>query len=63
MTNERKALLFGLTAVLAWSTVATAFKLTLRHVDSIQLLFAANIFSLLSLGFVLMSKSVIKLYV
>jgi len=53
MKNERKALLCGLAAVLAWSTVATAFKLSLRYVDTYQLLFAANAFSLLSLGAVL----------
>ncbi len=51
--NQRKATLFGLAAVLAWSTVGTAFKLALRHLDHYQLLFLANIFSLLSLGLVL----------
>lgn len=29
--NERRALGFGLSAVLLWSTVATAFKLTLAE--------------------------------
>lgn len=53
MPNERKALLFGLSAVLAWSTVATAFKLALRHLDHFQLLFLANVFSLVALGLVL----------
>ncbi|MCP4573485.1 MAG: DMT family transporter [bacterium] len=51
--DERRALLLGLGAVLAWSTVATAFKLALRHVDHVQLLFLATIFSLLALGSVL----------
>jgi drug/metabolite transporter (DMT)-like permease len=40
-------------AVLAWSTVATAFKLALRHLDTYQLLFLGNVFSLASLGLVL----------
>jgi drug/metabolite transporter (DMT)-like permease len=53
MDSQRKALVFGLLAVLAWSTVATAFKLTLRHVDHFQLLFLANVFSLVSLALVL----------
>ncbi|MBU2502331.1 DMT family transporter [bacterium] len=53
MSDQRKALLFGLAAVLAWSTVATAFKLTLRHIDFIQLLWLANVFSLGALGLVL----------
>ena len=51
--QPRRALAFGLLAVLAWSTVATAFKLALRHLDHYQLLFLANLFSLLSLGVVL----------
>lgn len=53
MDQQRKALVFGLLAVLAWSTVATAFKLALRHVDHFQLLFLANVFSLVALGLVL----------
>jgi drug/metabolite transporter (DMT)-like permease len=47
--NPRRALVFGLLAVLAWSTVATAFKLALRHLDQFQLLFLANVFSLICL--------------
>ncbi|MBN7799072.1 DMT family transporter [Parahaliea mediterranea] len=38
MTNDRKALLLGLAAIFLWSTVATAFKLALRHLDVFQLL-------------------------
>ena len=36
--NDRKALAYGLCAVLLWSTVATAFKLALRELDVLQLL-------------------------
>ena len=46
-------MLFGLLAVLAWSTVATAFKLALQRMDHYQLLFLANVFSLISLALVL----------
>lgn len=53
MSDARKAMMLGLLAVLAWSTVATAFKLGLRQVDHFQLLFLANVFSLVSLGVVL----------
>ena len=38
MTSDRRALAFGLSAVLLWSTVATAFKLALRELDVLQLL-------------------------
>jgi drug/metabolite transporter (DMT)-like permease len=51
--TQRQATLLGLLAVLAWSTVATAFKLALRHLEPVQLLFLANVFSLLSLALVL----------
>ncbi len=53
MNNQSKAMLYGLVAVLAWSTVATAFKLALRCMDHLQLLFLANVFSLVALGLVL----------
>jgi drug/metabolite transporter (DMT)-like permease len=36
--NERSALLFGIGAVLLWSTVATGFKLGLRELDPLELL-------------------------
>jgi drug/metabolite transporter (DMT)-like permease len=54
--NDRRAILFGLAAVACWSTVATAFKLTLRHVDFVQLLFLANAVSVLVLGGVLAAQ-------
>ncbi|MBF4257742.1 DMT family transporter [Vibrio anguillarum] len=40
--NERRALGFGLLAVLLWSTVATAFKLTLTEFTPIQMLTVAS---------------------
>jgi len=60
LKNQRKAMLFGLLAVLAWSTVATAFKLALQRVDHYQLLFLANVFSLLSLALVLTFQGKLK---
>ncbi len=53
MKDQTKAMVYGLLAVLAWSTVATVFKLALRRLDHFQLLFLANVFSLLALGLVL----------
>lgn len=40
MPDDRKALLYGISAVLMWSTVATGFKLGLRVMTPVQLLFA-----------------------
>jgi drug/metabolite transporter (DMT)-like permease len=52
-SNEQRALLFALGAVLLWSTVATAFKLSLQHLAPVQLLAWASLFSLLTLGILL----------
>ncbi|MFC3533421.1 DMT family transporter [Vogesella facilis] len=49
MKQQSKAYLFGLSAVLAWSTIATAFKISLQHLSPAQLLLYASVFSLLSL--------------
>ena len=53
MNRERMALLLGLSAVLLWSTVATAFKLALRHLEPIELLLYSGSFSTLLLGAIL----------
>ncbi len=48
--SQRQAMLYGLMAVLLWSTVATAFKLSLQHLTPIQLVLFASLTSVLSLG-------------
>tara|TARA_R110001592_G_scaffold363393_1_gene687220 strand:+ start:62664 stop:63566 length:903 start_codon:yes stop_codon:yes gene_type:complete len=47
--TDRQALFYGLGAVLAWSTVATAFKLALREMDVLQLVAYSVCFSALAL--------------
>ncbi|MDN3679590.1 DMT family transporter [Vibrio tapetis subsp. quintayensis] len=47
--NERRALGFGISAVLLWSTVATAFKLTLAELTPVQMLTVASIVSVITL--------------
>ncbi|WP_320008734.1 DMT family transporter [Maridesulfovibrio sp.] len=47
--NQKKAYVYGLSAVLIWSTVASAFKIALGYMDPLQLLFYSVIFSSLSL--------------
>jgi drug/metabolite transporter (DMT)-like permease len=47
--TDRQALLYGLAAVLAWSTVATAFKLALRELNVLQLVAYSVCFSALAL--------------
>ena len=53
MDTQRKAYLYGLIAIVAWSTVASAFKITLRFLDYSALLFFSSLTSLVFLSFVL----------
>lgn len=56
MRNQTKAYAYGLTTVLLWSTVAAAFKLSLRHVDHFQLLLVACVVSILVLSAILTAQ-------
>ena len=53
MDDQRRAYLYGIGAVLCWSTVATAFKLSLAYLTPAQLVLSASLFSWLFLGVVL----------
>lgn len=44
--DPKKALVYGLATVLMWSTVATAFKLSLRHYSPTQLLLVSSLVSI-----------------
>ncbi|MDX1565627.1 MAG: DMT family transporter, partial [Phycisphaeraceae bacterium] len=46
MKNQRLAMTYGLATVLCWSTVASAFKLSLRYLSPVELLFYAVLVSL-----------------
>lgn len=58
--SERSALFFGLAAVLLWSTVATAFKLTLQQFSPIQMLLVASLVSVAVLLLVCAIKGTLK---
>lgn len=53
MKPQKKAYLFALIAVLFWSTMSSAFKLTLRHIPYDQLLYWSAVFAVFVLGFIL----------
>jgi len=53
MTSQKKAYLYGISAVLCWSTVATAFKLSLEYLTPAQLVFLSSLVSWLFLGVLL----------
>lgn len=54
MRDQTKAYLYASAAVLAWATAASAFKLSLRHLDHLQLLCFASAVSIVVL-FVIMA--------
>src|SRR5690554_5791064 len=53
MNNENRAIGYALIAVLLWSTVATAFKLTLNYFSPLQMVAAAATVSAIVLGILL----------
>ncbi len=57
MTENTKSFLYALGAVLLWSTVATAFKLSLHGMNYVQLLFFASLTSSVVLLFVALKNS------
>ena len=61
MTEQRRAIIYALTAVLLWSTVATAFKLSLQYLSSIELLLYSTLFSTLVLSLILFYQSKFRL--
>ncbi len=54
--DQKKAYIFAVISVSLWSTVATAFKLTLKHTGHVELLFLSSLFSFLSLFLILLFK-------
>lgn len=48
MENQKKSILFALSTVLLWSTVATAFKIALQYVDFLQLLLFSTFVAVLA---------------
>lgn len=52
MNSETKALLLGLIAVACWSTVATAFKIALQELSTVQLVFYANLTAVIMLAII-----------
>jgi len=61
MTNQNKAYLFAGTAVLMWSTVGSAFKLTLDHLSPVQMLLYASFVSIIVLFIILLIQKKLPL--
>lgn len=54
MKNSRQSIFFALLAVAFWSTMSSAFKLTLNHIAFDQLLFWSSLFAVFALGFLVL---------
>lgn len=61
MKNQRKAYLFALSAVLFWSTIGSAMKISLRHIDFIQLLLLANLVAVVVLFLMMVFQHKLRL--
>lgn len=55
--EKYRSLFYSLTAVLFWSTIATAFKLTLNGMNNAQILFYSSLTSFLVLGVIAYNKN------
>jgi len=61
MERQKQAYVYAVTAVLLWSTVASAFKISLRYLDYLQLLFFSSIVSTLTLFIILLIQNKLSL--
>ena len=57
MTSQTKACMYALATALLWSTIATAFKLTLEHMDPWQLVFWSVLTSTLLLSGIVLKQN------
>ncbi|MGB7061514.1 MAG: DMT family transporter [Candidatus Zixiibacteriota bacterium] len=62
MEKQKQAYLYAITAVLFWSTVASAFKVSLRYLDFLQLLFFSSIASVVILFLILLVQNKLSLF-
>ena len=54
--DQKKAYIYGVCTLICWSTVATAFKLSLRHLDPAQLLLYSTLASIFVLAVILAAR-------
>lgn len=60
MNNQNKAYLFASFAVFMWATIASAFKITLRYLNFINLLFYSSLVSLIVLFIIIIIQNKTK---
>ncbi|MGB2989484.1 MAG: DMT family transporter [Candidatus Zixiibacteriota bacterium] len=62
MEKQKQAYLYAITAVLFWSTVASAFKVSLRYLDFLQLLFFSSIASIIIFFLILLIQNKLSFF-
>ncbi|WP_456398376.1 DMT family transporter [Palaeococcus sp. (in: euryarchaeotes)] len=62
MKNQKMAYIYGISAVLMWSTVASAFKLSLQHLDYMNLVFYASLTSTIVLLLMIIKQRKLTLF-
>jgi drug/metabolite transporter (DMT)-like permease len=62
MEKQKQPYLYAVTAVLFWSTMASAFKVSLRYLDFLGLLFFSSIASVLILFLILLVQNKLNLF-
>jgi drug/metabolite transporter (DMT)-like permease len=62
MTDKNKAYLLAIIVVLSWSTVASAFKLSLRYLSEVELLFYSTFISAVALFLILAIQKKLELF-
>ena len=61
MSSQQKAYIYATAAILSWSTIASAFKISLRYFDYLQLLFFASAFSVIVLFIIILFQNKLSL--
>lgn len=61
MNKQKQAYIYAIIAVLCWSTVASAFKISLRYLDFLQLLLYSSLVSAIVLLIILIAQNKISL--
>jgi len=59
--NQKKSYAYAIISILLWSTVASAFKISLRYVNFLQLLFYSSIVSIFIFFLILLSQKKLSL--
>lgn len=61
MEKQKQAYTYAIITVLIWATVASAFKISLGYLDSLQLLFYASVVSIVTLFIILLMQNKLAL--